>query len=288
MKKFFTLLIMALFSGMLFACEETEVEPTIYEISTEWSDALDLQAVEYEGREFLKDGIGEVTLDRCIDGDTTYFTYGGIRPFSVRYLGIDTRESTAQVQPWGFAASDYNCELLTAADTIVLEMDASAGRTDNYGRYLAYVWADGKLVNLQMVEQAFAPAVGTGGLKYGDDLFAAQTHAKLTGLKIWGETDPSFIGDPLDVTMEELLENPENYRDRFLNVEGTITARDGGDFYFGDDSGSIFVFTQDQISSIIADEFTVGSSLILNDVYLTDRSGEWQLTNFNIREVTFP
>jgi len=288
MTKIFTLMLTSLLIGLLFGCEETAPEPEVYELSSEWSEALDLQSVEYEGRAFLSDGIGEVTLDRCVDGDTTYFTYDDIRPFSVRYLGIDTRESTAQVQPWGFAASDYNCEILSQAETIVLEMDASAGRTDNYGRYLAYVWADGKLVNLQMVEQAFAPAVGTGGLKYGEELFAAQTHAKLTGRRIWGETDPSFIGDPIDLSIDELLNNPDDYKDRFVNVEGTITAREGGDFYFGNDSGSIYVFTQGQISSIIAEEFAVGKTLILNDVYLTDRSGEWQLTNFNIREVTFP
>ncbi len=288
MKKIFTLLIMIFLSGMLFACEEAEPETQVYEISTEWSDALDLQAVEYEGREFLRDGIGEVTLDRCVDGDTTYFTYGSTRPFSVRYLGIDTPEMTAKVQPWGRAASIYNCEILENAETIVLEMDDSAGRLDNYGRYLAYVWADGKLVNLQTVEQAYAPAVGTGGLKYGDELFAAQSHARLTQLRIWGEEDPSFIGEPVDLTIDELLNNPEAYLDRFVNVEGTITAREGGDFYFGNDSDSIFVYTQGQITSIIADEFAVGSELILNNVFLTDYSGQWQLTNFNIREVTFP
>lgn len=288
MKKIFTLLIMAVFSGMLFACKEANPEPTVYEISTEWSDALDLQSVEYEGREFLRDGIGEVTLDRCIDGDTTYFTYGSTRPFSVRYLGMDTPEMTAKVQPWGRAASEYNCEILSNATTIVLEMDQAAGRLDNYGRYLAYVWADGKLLNLQTVEQAYAPAVGTGGLKYGDELFAAQTHARLTRLRLWGEEDPSFIGDPLDVSIDVLLTNPDEYRDRFVNVEGTITERSGGDFYFGNDTGSIFVYTQGQITSIIANEFTVGSTFVLNNVYLTDYSGQWQLTNFNIREVTFP
>lgn len=288
MKNVFTLFIMILTSSILFACEEPESIPENLEISSEWSDALDLQPVEYEGREFLSDGIGEVTLDRCVDGDTTYFTYGSTRPFSVRYLGMDTRESTAKIQPWGRAASDFTCDILTNAETIVLEMDASAGRLDNYGRYLAYVWADGTLLNLRLVEEAYAPAVGTGGLKYGEELFAAQTHAKSTDRRIWGETDPSFIGDPLDVSMDELLANPEEYRDRFVNVDGTVTARDGGDFYFGDDTGSIYVYTQNQITATIANEFAIGSELRLNNVYLTDHSGEWQLTNFNIREVTFP
>lgn len=274
--------------GLLYACSEDPPVEDPSTLSSEWSDSLDLQPVEYEGREFLRDGIGEVELSACVDGDTSMFTYGTVTPFRVRYLGIDTRESTASVQPWGRPAAEFTCEYLENAESIVLEMDSEAGRLDNYGRYLAYVWVDGKLLNLMVVEQAYAPAVGTGSLKYGDELLAAQTHAKTTGLKIWGETDPSFIGEPLDVTMEELLSDLEAYRDRFVNVTGIVTRRVGQDFYFGTEDNDIFVYTQGQISALIASEFEVGRTLILNNLFLTDYNGNWQLTNFNIREVTFP
>lgn len=288
MRKFVLLSLLALLSTTLYACSEEPVTEETPTLSSEWSDSLDLQVVQYEGREFLRDGIGEVELSRCIDGDTSVFNYGTVSAFTVRYLGIDTRESTARIQPWGKPATDYVCNLLENAETIVLEMDDGAGRLDNYGRYLAYVWVDGKLLNLMVVEQAYAPAVGTGGLRYGDELLAAQTNAKATGLKIWGEEDPSFVGEPLDLTMEELIGDLEAYRDRFVNVTGIVTRRSGQDFYFGTESDDIFVYTQGQISAAIASEFEVGSELVLNNLFLTDFGGNWQLTNFNIREVVFP
>lgn len=288
MQRMFLLGLLLLMMSLLQACTEeppTEEPPTL---SSEWSDALDLQAVEYEGREFLRDGIGEVELSSCVDGDTSMFSYGTVTPFRVRYLGIDTRESTASVQPWGRPAAEFTCEYLENAETIVLEMDVNAGRLDNYGRYLAYIWVDGKLLNLMVVEQAYAPAVGTGSLKYGDELLAAQTNAKATGLRVWGETDPSFVGEPLDLTMEELLSDLDAYRDRFVNVTGIVTRRDGQDFYFGTEDDEIFVYTQGQISALIASEFEPGRILVLNNLFLTDYNGNWQLTNFNIREVVFP
>ena len=67
-------------------------------------------------------GIGEVKLVRPVDGDTARFRdpIAGVE-FSLRYLGIDTPESTWQKDPWGKAASDYSKQRLNAATTIVLE-----------------------------------------------------------------------------------------------------------------------------------------------------------------------
>jgi len=288
MRRFIFIVLISLITTTLYACSDEPSENETPTLSSEWSDNLDLQPVQYEGREFLKDGIGEVELSACVDGDTSMFSYGTVSPFRVRYLGMDTREMTAKVQPWGRPAGEYVCDYLENAETIVLEMDDAAGRLDNYGRYLAYVWVDGKLLNLMVVEQAYAPAVGTGSLRYGDELLAAQTNAKATGLRVWGETDPSFVGEPIDLTMEELLNDLEAYRDRFVNVTGIVTKRDNQDFYFGTEEDEIFVYTQGQISALIASEFEPGSELILNNLFLTEYNGNWQLTNFNIREVVFP
>jgi micrococcal nuclease len=288
MRRFIFMGLITLLTTVLYACSQEPIETQPPSLSSEWSDNLDLQPVQYEGREFIRDGIGEVQLSACVDGDTSIFTYGTASPFRVRYLGIDTREMTSKVEPWGRPAGDYVCEYLTNAETIVLEMDDSAGKFDNYGRYLAYVWVDGKLLNLMIVEQAYAPAVGTGSLRYGNELLAAQTNARATGLRIWGETDPSFIGEPLDLTMEELLSDLEAYKDRFVNVTGIVTRRSNQDFFFGTEDDDIFVFTQGQITTLIASEFEPGSELGLNNVFLTKYNGNWQLTNFNIRQVVFP
>jgi micrococcal nuclease len=286
--------ILTIFMGMaalllLAACSgpAEQVEHST-ELSSQWSDALTLQPVEYENRDFLRDGIGIVNYIACVDGDTSIFqSINGGRQLRVRYVGIDTAESTSRVEPWGMPATQYVCDILESAELIVLEMDPAAGRLDNFGRDLAYVWVDGKLLNLMIVEQAFSPAVGAAILKYGDSFIAAQEHARNTRRRIWGETDPGFIGEPMDVTIDELLANLEEFSNRFINVTGVVTNRDNGNFYLGNEDDDIYVFARNSIPAIIANEFDEGKTLRLNNVYLTKFSGRWQLTNFLIGNVEF-
>lgn len=289
MKLFFALILSTIGLFTLSACAgDTPLDDTPLELSSQWSDALDLQPVEYEGRDFLVDGIGPVNYISCVDGDTTVFqSVNGGRLLRVRYVGIDTAESTSRVEPWGMPATLYVCDILDNAEVIVLELEPSAGRLDNFGRDLAYVWVDGRLLNLMIIEQAFSPAVGAGSLKYGDSFIAAQEHARRTGRRIWGETDPGFIGEPLDVDIEDLLANLEEYQNRFVNVTGVVTRRDNGNFYLGTDEDDVYVFARNSIPAVISDEFNVGKTLRLNNVFLTQFSGSWQLTNFLIRDVEF-
>jgi len=289
MKKSITIFTLLMMAFVLVACQgATEVDESPKVISFEWTESLDLQAVEYEDREFFRDGIGEVTLERCVDGDTTFFQSGTSRPFSVRYIGIDTRESTTRVDAWGMPASLYLCEILESAETIVLERDPAVGNKDNFGRELAYVWIDGVLINLRMVEEAFTPAVGAGVLKYGDAFLRAQQHAMSTGRRIWGEKDPSFDGEPVDVTVEEFFQNKEQYVNKFLNITGYVTEISGGNFRFGTMEGEdILVYARNQIPATIVDAFQPGSQIRLNNIFLTNFNDQWQLTNFIIRDVEF-
>jgi endonuclease YncB( thermonuclease family) len=288
MKKLSIVFIFVTMSLGLFACTQTPEETGPIDISYQWSEATTLQAVEYENREFFRDGIGIVELDRCVDGDTSTFTSGTGRPFTVRYIGIDTAESTTRVEPWGMPATLYVCEILEAAEIIILERDLAVGNRDNFGRELAYVWVDGILLNLRLVEEAFTPAQGTGILKYGDAFLAAQAHAMRTGRRIWGETDPGFNAEIIELTVEELLVNKEMYVNRFLNVTGKVTRIGGGNFHMGTAVGEdILVYARNQIPATISEFFDPGSTIKLNNVFLTRFGGQWQLTNFIVRDVEF-
>lgn len=97
---------------------------------------LQLEPSDFQGESFIADGIGEVTLERNVDGDTTRFRTGG-QTITVRYLGIDTPESTALYQPWGKAASDFVKDRLDNAQSIVLE--AEGERMDGNERYLSLI-----------------------------------------------------------------------------------------------------------------------------------------------------
>jgi micrococcal nuclease len=158
------------------------------EIKTPYTDKLKLTA-SYAGKNFINDGIGEVTLFRSIDGDTAHF-YCGNEVVKVRFLGVDTPESTIQKEAWGKAASDFTASILRNAETIVLEnIELSK---DVYDRYLAYVWADGVLVNLQLVEEAYSdPKIGLDS-PYFEYFMQAGVEAKKTGRRVYGEIDPNY------------------------------------------------------------------------------------------------
>lgn len=91
----------------------------------------------------------EIKLINCIDGDTANFTAIG----KTRFLIIDTPESTNKIEPYGQAASQYTCALLTNAETITYEYDGT--HKDKYGRSLAYIFVDGQLIQKKIAEEGY-------------------------------------------------------------------------------------------------------------------------------------
>ena len=145
---------------------------------------------EYEGKSFINDGVGVVELVSATDGDTARFkdTVTG-QTFSLRFLGIDTPESTIEKEAWGKAASLFTKNKLQNAKTIVLE--AEGARTESYGRYLGFVWVDGVLLNLELVEQAYTNST-LNDSKYTEYFQKAAKEAKQTGRRFYGEIDPNY------------------------------------------------------------------------------------------------
>ena len=59
----------------------------------------------------------QVTLEKCVDGDTARFVYKKSN-IKARFLAIDTPESvhpTKKVEPFGKEASKYTCDMLSNA-----------------------------------------------------------------------------------------------------------------------------------------------------------------------------
>ena len=56
----------------------------------------------------------KIELVSCIDGDTAKFVID-VKEEKVRFLGIDTPESTNYVETYGKEASEYTCNLLILA-----------------------------------------------------------------------------------------------------------------------------------------------------------------------------
>ncbi|NLG81649.1 MAG: DUF5011 domain-containing protein [Bacilli bacterium] len=167
------------------------------DIDTRYTDNLKID-FEYEGKNFIRDGVGIVTLERCVDGDTASFNVynpetNSYTNISVRFLGVDTPESTelGGMQQWGKAAKEFTCSKLSGQGvTLVLEADPKMARLDTYERYLAYVWYNGRLLNLELVEEAYSQFNLPKTAKYYQEFFDAEYKTRFTLRRIWGEIDP--------------------------------------------------------------------------------------------------
>jgi len=71
------------------------------------------------------------------------------------------------------------CDALTNAKTIELEYDDGSDETDKYGRTLAWVYADGKLLQRELVKQGLAEVKYIyGDYAYTDELKSQKTKAE--------------------------------------------------------------------------------------------------------------
>lgn len=83
-------------------------------------------------------GLKSAKVIRVVDGDTAVFGLANGRTEKVRFIGIDTPESTTRHEPYGAEASAYTKRILTPGRRVYLQTDAEL--RDRYGRMLAYVW----------------------------------------------------------------------------------------------------------------------------------------------------
>ena len=153
-------------------------------------------AYESDLADFNRDGIERVLTNddyypneqddvftNYVDGDTTQFTsYNGLYTIKVRYLGVDTPESTSEVEEWGKSASLFNQSCLKKATHVIVQSAASAmgvydeetqtvlptygqADLDTYQRSLAYVWYtdvpnptkdDFRNLNLELVYEGYS------------------------------------------------------------------------------------------------------------------------------------
>ncbi len=280
MKKVLTLLLTLTLLITLAACgsnDDTpkEVDTNLY---TTYTDELTLD-VDYSSSDFITDGVGEVTLVSCTDGDTARFSNGG-ESFAVRFLGIDTPESTYRFDPWGKSASSFTCDKLTNASVIVLESDGE--RADGNGRYLAWVWYDGRLLNLELIEHAYSVAKGAAGLKYEQIIYDAELKTQPTRRRVWGESDPDYDYslEGTQVTIEEIVTNQSEYVGIKVVIQGIVTANVNGHPYIEQDGFGIYVYIGFEYTTklVVGNEVRIES---LTPTYYPDaETGTLQLVGF--------
>ncbi|MDP3965603.1 MAG: thermonuclease family protein [bacterium] len=138
---------------------------------------------------------------KVVDGDTIVVEING-KNETIRLIGLDTPETVdprKPVQCFGEEASKKAKEIL-AGKSVQIEMDASQGERDKYGRLLAYIFLeDGTSFNKLMIAEGFGheytynPSTGADaypiGLpyKYQEEFKQAEKTARENQKGLWAD-----------------------------------------------------------------------------------------------------
>jgi micrococcal nuclease len=133
--------------------------------------------------------LGYVT--RVVDGDTIYVAIGS-QIESVRYIGVDAPEvehSTRHEAPGGVAAREVNRALVDGRwVSLVLDVQPR----DRFGRLLAYVWANDRFVNGELVWRGYAEAAtNPPNVRYAQYFKSLESEARAQARGLWFGVDTS-------------------------------------------------------------------------------------------------
>ena len=132
-----------------------------------------------------------------VDGDTVHVRLENGKEEKVRFIGVDTPESTREVEPYGKEAAAYTKKRLEGK-TVYLELDV--GERDKYGRLLAYVWLSppenggeaqtrAKMFNAELLLAGYAQLMTIPpNVKYADMFAKFQREAQERSAGLWGTT----------------------------------------------------------------------------------------------------
>jgi micrococcal nuclease len=130
-------------------------------------------------------GPSTATVARVVDGDTIDLDSGE----RVRYLMIDTPESTTTTECYGPEAKELN-EMLVGGKEIKLRYDVEC--MDKYGRLLAYIEVSGQEINKVLLERGYACVlhIPPNGDDVVDEYEALETEARMLDKGLWAACDP--------------------------------------------------------------------------------------------------
>ncbi len=142
---------------------------------------------------------GGITIEaqRVVSGHTLEVLNAAQQPpliERVRLIGIEAPD--LRQQPWGPAARNRleqmisdSTGLQSGLQPVFLEPDVQ--EKDSSGRWLAYVWFDGKLLNEELIKEGYVLAASRSpNNKYDERLARAQEYARIMGYGIWDPSQP--------------------------------------------------------------------------------------------------
>jgi micrococcal nuclease len=132
------------------------------------------------------EGLTEAIVVDAVDGDTIDVRIAG-RIQRVRLIGVDTPElhdPRRTVRALAQAAARFTRSSLVGR-RVGLELDVQTH--DRYGRLLAYVWVDGKLVNLVLLEEGYARVLTVPpNVRYAERFLECERISRERARGLWG------------------------------------------------------------------------------------------------------
>ncbi len=209
--------------SLLTSCGEEEVGDV--------TATCKIQRTGIESKTFAKNGVEQCEIVRFTDGDTsTVKTKNSQETYTIRYLSIDTAESTIGYEKWGKAASVWNKSILSKATDLVIEAEKTTPENDSNGtRWLAYVWykregdTEYRNYNLECVENGYSLNNCSAQGKYYEYFQKAEAKAKKQKLHIHGDEEDIYYSEKVQaVTIKELNEHPEKYYDKDTEIPACV------------------------------------------------------------------
>ena len=288
------LLALTLLAGCFTACDSGAEEET----TTAGDEFID-----YAATVKLDPNSGRaqatVTVRTYVDGDTTHFNIshpafdGGI--LKARYLGVNTPESTGQIEPWGKLASNFTKETLSKATSIVVESDSATWNPDSTGdRYLVWVWYktaendEYRCLNLEILQKGLAVASKSSDTVYADVCVSILNQAVRHKLYVHSkEKDPDFYyGDAMPMTLKELKTNIETYKGKDVSFEGVVVRNSNNTAYveeYDEETGIYFgvqVYYGFNLDYFGTEILSVGNRvLIVGSVQYYETGGTYQISD---------
>jgi micrococcal nuclease len=127
-----------------------------------------------------------VKLIACgADASTAIFSMVG----PTRLIYVNTPEAQYEVEAYGKQAATYTCSILTSAKKIEVQFDGPKNkRIDANNRHLAWIFVDGKLLQLLLVQKGYVDKFfDYGDYAYEDSLANAMEDAKRKKIGVWAK-----------------------------------------------------------------------------------------------------
>ncbi|PMC35084.1 nuclease [Bacillus sp. UMB0899] len=188
----------------------------------------------------------DAKVTKVVDGDTLQVMIDGKKE-TIRLLLVDTPETvhpSKPVQPFGLEASNFLKEELNGEE---IQVELGIGERDKYGRLLAYVYHQNKMINKRLLENGLARVayVFEPNTKYIDEFYEIQKQAQKEEIGIWSLENYATNEGFQDEWQEEVNEK-ESKVNSSCKIKGNINSK-GEKIFHTEESPSYNVTKPEEI-----------------------------------------